>query len=437
MWSSRSDSSCGDARDRDARSTSRRPGRSPPRRRSAGRRRSSSATRCGASRRLSRAVASASRRRGRLLVLLVVDRRVLLLGDAVELLLRLAQRGRRGRMAQADARRGLVDEVDRLVRQVPVGDVADRQVGRGLDRLVGDGDLVVLLVPLADPHQDVDGLLERRLLDHDRLEAPLQGRVALDVLAVLVERRRADALELAARQRRLEDVRRVDRALGRAGADERVELVDEEHRVVRVAQLLDDLLEPLLELAAVLRAGDERADVEGQDALVQQDVRHVAGHDPMREALGDGRLADARLADQRRVVLRLAAEDLDDPLDLLLAADDRIELAGAGRLREVDAERVDGRGLAGALRLLRWDRRTSSATGRGSPRGGPCPGSRRDSRGRRRRSPRLRGRGRAAGAPCRCSCGRGGAPRRSPVRSRASRAGSARPRRRPAGHRGR
>ena len=76
-----------------------------------------------------------AQRRG-LLVLLVVDRRVLLLGDPVELLLRLAQGGRRGRVAQADARRGLVDQVDRLVRQVAVGDVADRQVGGGLDRLV-------------------------------------------------------------------------------------------------------------------------------------------------------------------------------------------------------------------------------------------------------------------------------------------------------------
>ena len=119
-----------------------------------------------------------------------------------------------------------------------------------------------------------------------------------------------------------------------------------------VLQLLDDLLEPLLELAAVLGAGDERADVEGQDPLVQQDVRHVAGDDPLRQALDDGRLADAGLADERRVVLGPAGEDLHDPLDLLLAADDRVELAGAGRLGEVDAELVHGRGLAGALRLL-------------------------------------------------------------------------------------
>ena len=132
---------------------------------------------------------------------------------------------------------------------------------------------MVLLVAFADAHQDVDGLLERGLLDHDRLEPALEGRVALDVLAVLVERGGADALQLAARERRLEDVGGVDGAFGGTRAHEGVELVDEEDRVVGVAQLLDDLLEPLLELAAVLGARDQRSDVEGQDALVQQRLR--------------------------------------------------------------------------------------------------------------------------------------------------------------------
>ena len=263
-----------------------------------------------------------------------------------------AQLGRGGRVAEADAARGLVDEVDRLVGQVAVGDVADREVGGGLDRVVRDRDLVVLLVPVADPLEDLDRLLEGGLLDHHRLEAPLERRVLLDVLAVLVERGGADALELAAAERRLEDVRGVDGALGRAGPDERVELVDEQDRVVGVPELLDDLLEALLELAAVLRAGDERADVEGQDPLVEQDVRDVAGDDPVGQALRDGGLADAGLADQGRVVLGLPAEDLDDPLDLLLAPDHGVELVRAGGLGEVDAQRVDGRGLARALRLL-------------------------------------------------------------------------------------
>ena len=152
----------------------------------------------------------------------------------------------------------------------------------------------------------------RRLVDHHRLEAPLERRILLDVLAVLVERGRADAVQLAAREHRLEHVAGVHRALGRAGADDGVQLVDEEQDpALGGLDLLQHGLEALLELAAVLRARDERAHVEREDRLVAQALRHVAAHDALREALDDGRLADARVADQHRVVLGLAREDLD------------------------------------------------------------------------------------------------------------------------------
>ena len=45
-----------------------------------------------------------------------------------------------------DARRRLVDQIDRLVGQEAVGDVALRQFGRGDDRRVGDVDAVVHFV---------------------------------------------------------------------------------------------------------------------------------------------------------------------------------------------------------------------------------------------------------------------------------------------------
>src|SRR6266542_1557860 len=69
---------------------------------------------------LGRCLLVAQPRRG--LVVLLVDRGVLLLGDPVDLVLRLADLlGWRGEL-EADAAGGLVDEVDRLVRQVAVGD---------------------------------------------------------------------------------------------------------------------------------------------------------------------------------------------------------------------------------------------------------------------------------------------------------------------------
>src|SRR5581483_1113148 len=98
-------------------------------------------------------------------------------------------------------------------------------------RRVAEPHLVVRLVALLQSAEDGDRVGHRRLADEDRLKAPLERRVLLDVLAVLVERRRADAPQLAAREHRLEHVRRVDGALRRARADDRVELVDEEDEV--------------------------------------------------------------------------------------------------------------------------------------------------------------------------------------------------------------
>ena len=184
-----------------------------------------------------------------------------------------------------------------------------------------------------------------------RLEAPLERGVLLDVLPVLVERRRADRVQLAARQHRLQHVRRVHRAFGRAGADDGVQLVDEEDDLaLGVGDLLEHGLQPLLELAAVLRAGDERAHVERDDALVLEAFGHVAADDAAGEAFDDGRLADAGLADEHRVVLRAARQHLDDAADFLVAADHRIELALARQLGEVAAVALER--LVGAFGVL-------------------------------------------------------------------------------------
>ncbi len=96
---------------------------------------------------------------------------------------------------------------------------------------------------------------------------------------------------------------------------------------LRVLHFAEHGLEPLFELAAELRAGDQGAHVQGDDPLVLQALRHVALDDPQRQPFGDRRLADARLADQHGVVLGAPRKHLDDAADLLVAADHRIELA--------------------------------------------------------------------------------------------------------------
>ena len=197
------------------------------------------------------------------------------------------------------------------------------------------------------------GVLDGRLADEHRLEAPRQRRVLLDMLAIFVERGRADAVQLAARQRGLEQVGGVHRAFGLAGADERVHLVDEQDdAAARRRHLVEHGLQPLLELAAIFRAGDQRAHVERQQLLVLQAVGHVAVDDAQRQALDDGGLADAGLADQHRIVLGAARQHLDGAADFLVAADHRIELAvarGLGEVAGIFLQRVVG--VLGRLRV--------------------------------------------------------------------------------------
>ena len=225
--------------------------------------------------------------------------------------------------------------------------------------------MVVLLVAVAEALENLDRLRLRRGLDHDQLEAAVQGAVLLDVLAVLVQRGGADALDFAAGEGGLQHVRGVDGAFRPARAHQRVQLVDEEDRVLRAADFVHHRLDPLLELSAVLRPGDHHRQVEDDDAAVGQQFGDVALDDLLGEAFDDGGLADAGLAQEDGVVLRAAAEDLHRPLDFPLAPDDRVELALPGQLGQIAAEAVQGGGLrlACPLRFARGGRGAAESAG--------------------------------------------------------------------------
>ncbi len=234
----------------------------------------------------------------------------------------------------ADARRGLIDQVDGLVRQLAIGDVAVRERGRGHDRRIGDLDLVVHLVALLQAAQYRDRVLHRRLIDQHGLEAPFQRGILLDVLAVLIQRGGAHAVQFAARQRGLEHVAGIHRAFGATGAHHGVQLVDEQDDLtLLLGQVLEHSLEPLLEFAAEFRAGDQRAHVERQDALVLQSLGHLTIDDAQRQALDDRGLAHAGIADQHRIVLGAPLQHLHRAANLVVTADHRIELAGCAHAR--------------------------------------------------------------------------------------------------------
>ena len=102
-------------------------------------------------------------------------------------------------------------------------------------------------------------------------------------------------------------------------------------------QLLEDLLQPLLEIAAIAGPRQQRAHVEREHGGRRQHFRHFAVDDAFGEAFGDRGLADAGFADEQRIVLLPAAQHLDGAVDLGVAPDHRVDLAVARLLVEVDA----------------------------------------------------------------------------------------------------
>ena len=68
----------------------------------------------------------------------------------------------------------------------------------GVERFVGNAQVMMFFVSGANAVEDVDGLFHAGLVHDHGLEAALERGVAFDVLAVFVQRGRADDLKFAA-----------------------------------------------------------------------------------------------------------------------------------------------------------------------------------------------------------------------------------------------
>ena len=256
------------------------------------------------------------------------------------------------RASKTCAGAGFVQQVDSLVRQESVVDIALRKHRAHTRYLRGNLHLVVLLVVFLDALKQLHGVLDGRLVDRYRLEAALQRAVLLDVLAVLVERGRAYNLEFPAGKRRLEHVSGVHGSLGISGADQVVYLVDEQDNVSGVLYLVDKGLHAALKLTSELRPRYKRSEVEQVKLLALEPERNVPACKLQRDTLGNGGLSDAWFADKAGIVLSPAGKYLDNSADLLVPADNAVDFTVLCTAGEVCAECFKSSALLVGLFLL-------------------------------------------------------------------------------------
>ena len=131
------------------------------------------------------------------LVVLVSSRVLHLLDGDPNALVDLAELLAVPRFTQLGASAGLVHEINCLVGQEPIGDVAARLVDSRLHGLLGIRDAMKRLVSILHAQQDVQGLGLSWRLNLDGLEPTLQRPVLLDVLAVLRWCRSPDTADLS------------------------------------------------------------------------------------------------------------------------------------------------------------------------------------------------------------------------------------------------
>ena len=225
-----------------------------------------------------------------------------------------------------------------------------RQLGLQLAQTVLGGRVISFLQLHLLHLQTGDAALKLHggLAHEDLLEAALQSRILLDVLPIFVQGGGADQTQFSSGQHGFKHVARVHGPFDGTRPDDGVDLIDEgDDLTVGALDLIENGLETLLEFATVFAASHHRAQIEGDQSLPLQGGGHVAGHDTLSQALDHGRLAHAGLADKDRVVLGPPGQDLHDTANLLVPADDRVQLALLGLCSQIGGVLLQS--LIGAL----------------------------------------------------------------------------------------
>ena len=109
----------------------------------------------------------------------------------------------------------------------------------------------------------------------------------------------------------------------------------------------------VFKLAAILRSGDHRAQIQRDDSLPLERFRHIACDNALRQTFHDRGLTNTRFANKNRIVFRSPGKDLNNAPDFFVATDHRIELSFARQFREIP--RVSLQRLILSFRILIGD----------------------------------------------------------------------------------
>ena len=155
--------------------------------------------------------------------------------------------------------------------------------------------------------QNGNCLFHIRFTDIHGLKTAGQSGIFFDILFILIQRRRPEAMQFTAGQSRFQKVRRIHGALAGTGTDQGMHFINKKNNAaVGGFNIFQYCFQALFKLTAELCTGNQCAQVQSQQTLAAQAFRHVVINDAHRQPLNNGRFADARLTYQNRIVFGTA-----------------------------------------------------------------------------------------------------------------------------------
>ena len=88
------------------------------------------------------------------------------------------------------------------------------------------------------------------------------------MFAIFIESCRANHMQLAARQRRLEDIGCIHRTFRGASANQQVQFINKKNDVTLFFDFSNYLFQPILEFTAIFSTGDHRRHIQHNHAAI-------------------------------------------------------------------------------------------------------------------------------------------------------------------------
>ena len=130
-----------------------------------------------------------------------------------------------------------------------------------------------------------------------------------------------------------------------------MQLINEQNDLsLTVLHILKNRFQTLLKFSSVLGTRYQCSHVQCKNLLILQSLRYITFHNTLCQTFYNCCLTYTRLTDQNRVVLRLTGKDTDHIPDLVIPANNRIQLLVSGFLYQILS--VFGKCIIGRLRIV-------------------------------------------------------------------------------------